>query len=263
VEHARPESTGDPEPHVDEQGQVMPTQVPAQTGWTGVKGLLLVGGITLVGALLAGWLSSHTSSYAASALVEAAPVVLGGVDQSESASTYVRTELLYTTIYSSDMHDAAVAATSDPNVAPVTIALRSGTTIMFFNAVGATAEQAAAIAASSSEYYVDEWRARTLRTLERSVAIIDDQLGDLPAKSSSEDRLNDERVDLQTQIAAVKSAERIVGAASAEGATRSVSILGGAILGGLVGLVVGLSVLLLLRRRRQAPPAPADDLVAD
>lgn len=224
----------------------------------GIRAFLVVAGCALIGALFAGWLAGLTSSYAASTLVEAAPVVLGGVDQSDSSSTYVRTELLFSSIYAVGMNAAAAEATGNPNSPHVKVVLRSGTTVLFFDAQAPTAQDAATIANASSGYYVKQWRARTLESLNKSVAIIDDQLAGLPADSGSAEGLNAQRVDLQTQIASVKSAERIIGAATVDTATPSASLLGGAILGGLVGLVLGLGLVILgngrSRRRRRGRP---------
>ena len=229
-------------------------RVPANRRFAGTRSAAGVALLAVLGTLIGGAAAATTSIYAASALVQAAPVDLGGVDQSDASSPQVRSELLYASLYSSGMNQAAATASGLENPAPVSVVLQTGTTILFFNARGPTVQDAVEIANSSAEYYVSEWRRRTVSAIERSIAILDTQISTLPQDSVDSVNLVTQRVDLQTQLAAVESADRIVSVATAESASRSVSIVGAGILGALGGVVIGTAIL--LRKRRHTVMAP-------
>ena len=216
------------------------------TIWSG----LLIALCVAIGALSAGAIALRSSAFAVSALIQSAPVVLGGVDQSDAASSYVRTELLYTSIYAAGMEAAAEAASGLASPDPVSIELRAGTTVLFFNSRAPTAPGAVAIANASASYYVDQWRARTLDGLNKSIQILNEQIASLPAGSPSAEGLAERRLDIETQISSVQSADRFVGRATEEVAAPTVSALGGAMLGGLAGFVVAVALLIPINRRR-------------
>lgn len=219
----------------------------------GLRGatVVLVAGAVL-GAVVGAALSSMTSNYAVSTLVQAAPVVLGGVDQGEGASNYVRTELLYAGTYSRGMSAAAASASSQADPSPVTVVLRSGTSILSFDGSGPTPTDAVAVANASAQYYVDQWRVRTLAALERSVAILDEQLSGAADGSAEARDLTAQKSAIETQIASVRSAERIVSAAEADSATETVSPYGAAILGALLGACIAAVGLIARRRQLEA-----------
>lgn len=214
-----------------------------------VTAVVLLAGV-LLGALLGGIIFASQASYSASALVQAGPVVLGGANQNDPATAYVNSELVFIDTYSAGMAQAAADATGDPGAAPVTVNVQSGTSILSFDATASSSEDAAKVANASAQYYVDQWRERTLGLIDRSLDIIDGQLADAPPCSTCEATLEVQQSDLNTQRASVASAERIVSSADPDAAAQSPSPLGGALLGALVGLVVAIAVLMLRERRR-------------
>lgn len=216
-----------------------------------LRRFLLVTSLVLGGILFGGGAASLAGTYSSTALVEAGPVVLGGVDATTSADNYVRTELAYISLYGTDMAGASEEAVGKPTT-PVTVQREPGTTILSFNTNGASAADAALIANTSAQYYVDRWRTRTLSSLNKSIEILDQQIADLPKGSTDVATLESQRTVINTQISSVQVAERLISQATPETAAQPVSTFGGAVLGAFVGLAAGLALLLTVTRRRSS-----------
>ena len=216
-------------------------------------GVLLIGG--LLGAAIGGVVFARMSNYSVSALVQAAPVALGGVEQDTSATPYVRAELVYAENDSAEMAVAVAEETGITDPPPVTILLQTGTTILEFRASGSTAGDAVAVSNASVDFYVTRWRERTLDALESSVQILDGQLAGLPDGSAGALALAAEKTEIETEIASVRVADRIISEATTSSAVQTASPMGGVILGGLAGAVLaGLVLIGMHRARMRAAP---------
>lgn len=190
------------------------------------------------------------SGYGASALVTSSSTTsqLGTLGSSSNQSDASQTELVYVGIAAPVMTAAVSDQLGIANPPPVKVSVEPGTTILNFQAVGDTAEQAAATANISAKTYVAWWRERASAVVQTQLTVTNAQL----AKNPSSGELKQLRAELQLQLATIQAEPRILAEATAAGAAQKTSPISGAILGGLVGLLVGTGAILLARRRGQS-----------
>lgn len=206
-------------------------------------GVLLVSAMlgAILGSLLFGRITPH---FQAVALVQGAPARLNPSALSQEDDRYAQTEAAYAKMTEADLA-TALAGRLPPAAEPAEVSVVPGTTILRFTGTGDTPEAAAASANVSAEIYVEAWRGRTTEALVASLGVIN---GALAGSAPNTGLLADERADLDTQLAAVQSVERVLKPATAEASEPTSNYVSGALLGGLVGLTIGVAGLLWYAR---------------
>jgi len=226
--------------------------------------------ITVLGLVVGFAVGGRIAKHIATAQVDAGPGSTLNQQLSVSAdqaNRYVQTQVLFLT-------DPATATAVQKQLAlaapPAYTVRQVGTTsvleISVSNAdAGAAAETANAVAST----YVVSWRNRTSGEIDRQIAEIRQQLGavtkgidalsaarlspadqaKLTALTVQSQTLLAQQSTLQADAAAVASDKRIVTVANAQFATTSPSTKLTALLGGLVGFVIGIGILAWSRRR--------------
>lgn len=226
----------------------------------------------LVGALL-GWLGAAgpAPSYRATALINAAP----GVTNVQSldvppdiADRTVQTELVIVNTLATPMAAAMTQASGNPSPPPVTASQVAGTSVISFAVSDPDPAEASAMANAAASVYVEDWRRRTGQEAQNQLAALDATLAAIreriaavpegPTQQSELDALNAQYQNLsvtraETALAVndVADVDRVVQAATEQGAVRTSSPLRSAALGGLLGLLVGVALLLWRRQRRR------------
>lgn len=224
----------------------------AEVGEPTVRGIvpaLVVCGFifAVIGAIL---IALFGGGYSASALVASPSVTaqFGTLNPTSDPSEVAQTELVYAGIAAPVMSEAVSQKLGISNPPPVKVSVEPGTTILQFQAKGSSAQQAADIANTSANAYVDWWRQRASASVQKQLTVANAQL----AKDPSAGDLKKLQASLQLQLATIQAEPRIIEEASADTATNTTSLISGALLGGLVGVLVGIGVIGLARRRSKA-----------
>lgn len=217
-------------------------------------------------------------NYTASALVDAGPAATAAdaLDVApDAAERFVQTELVYL-----GQDNAAIAAQAAQQAgldSPPTLAARevATTTVVEIFATAPSQDDAAAAANAAAAIYSDAWRARSTAGIDQSLAAIEKQLvavsarlaalpaeGGTPAEQAQRgalqselDRLATLQAETQFDRAAVQAADRVVAQADAASAVRTRSLLRSGFVGAVLGLMAGVGIVVLIRRRETAPSA--------
>lgn len=189
------------------------------------------------------------AGFSASALVASPSSTsqFGTLGATSNASEVAQTELVYAGIAAPIMSAAVSAKTGIANPPPVSVSIEPGTTILQFQATGTTAELAALSANTSAEAYVSWWRERASAAALAQLQVVNAQI----VKDPTSGDLKRLQSGLQLQLATIQAEQRILDEATAEGATKTSSVISAAILGGFVGILVGTGVILFVRQRNQ------------
>ena len=224
-------------------------------GTPGLWGTVPIIAICFVIGLIVGYLLGGLApgSYSATTAVDGTPLVTLNLpaDMSTDAVTrYTSTEVIYFGYQEKKMQAAIAAQTTQANPAPPTAVVETGTPLIDISAAGPTAADAAQASAIATEVYLADWRARTVAQIDRTIASINQTIAQIGPKSAAVPTMQIELAQAQLAKDQVNTVQRVVHPATPAAAVYSSSAITVAILGGLIGILIGLGILLLARRRK-------------
>lgn len=224
-------------------------------GGPGIMGNVPIVAFGAALGLVAGYLlgSLDSGTYSATTVVNGNVVGTSSppeLTSSDIIGTYTATELSYFTYMTKRISASIAEQTGQASPTPPVAVVEKGTALLDITASGNSAEDAAKASTIAADMYTEDWRARSIASINQQIAATKATIAkvdsDSPGAAALEDQLASQYYDLE----ATQTAVRLVKPASAATATFTSSGTTIALLGAIVGTMGGLGVLLLCRRRR-------------
>ncbi len=229
----------------------------ASIGGPGIRGnvpIVVLGAILgLVAGYLLGGLDSGT--YSSTTVVNGNVVGTSSppeLTSSDIIGTYTTTELSYFGYLTKQMQADITAQTGQPSSAAPVAVVEKGTALIDITASGKSAEQSAKASSVAADTYIKDWRARTVASINQQIAATQATINKFGANAPGTAALQGQLAAQYYDLTATQTAPRLVRPATVEAAKFTSAGTMIAILGALVGLMAGLGVLLVFRRRRSA-----------
>ena len=229
----------------------------ASIGGPGIKGNVPIVVIGAVLGLIAGYLLGGLDSGTYSSTTVVNGNVVGTstppeLTSSDIIGTYTATELSYFGYLTKQMQAEIASQTGQPSKAAPIAIVEKGTALLDITASGSSAEQSVKASTIAANTYIADWRTRTVASINQQIAATQATLNKLGANAPGAAALQGQLAAQYYDLTATQTAPRLVRPATVETATFTSAGTTIAILGALVGLMAGLGVLLMFRRRRSA-----------
>lgn len=226
-------------------------------GGPGIKGNVPIVVLGAIFGLIAGYLLGGLDSgtYSSTTVVNGNVVGTSSppeLTSSDVIGTYTTTELSYFGYLTKQMQADITAQTGQPSLAAPVAVVEKGTALIDITASGKSAEQSAKASSVAADTYINNWRARTVASINQQIAATQMTINKLGANAPGAAALQEQLAAQYYDLSATQTAPRLVRPATPENATFTSAGTMIAILGALLGLMAGLGVLLMFRRRRSA-----------